>query len=191
MALIARHPFGTLVTVGDDGFPHASHIPMLAQPCDEGFRLIGHVARANPHAAAIARGTAATAVFRGPHAYVSPSWYERPTESVPTWNYVAKHCYGHLREVDARPVVAQLVRTFESRFPKPWLLDAIDPQYFEGQLRGIVAFELPVGRFVSSAKLSQNHSQIDRDTTIAALAASADPTERACADAMQDPNATA
>ena len=37
------------------------------------------------------------ALFMGPDAYVTPSWYATKRETgkvVPTWNYVAVHAYG-------------------------------------------------------------------------------------------------
>ena len=62
----------------------ATHIPLKL--ADERQVLIGHVAMANPMAEAIQAGKEAIAVFSGPHAYVSPTWYDDPTKNVPTWN---------------------------------------------------------------------------------------------------------
>lgn len=43
-AVIDRHPFAMLVTVGPDGTPAVSHLPLLR----DRDALIGHIARANP-----------------------------------------------------------------------------------------------------------------------------------------------
>src|SRR5437868_5633720 len=76
--LIERHSFGVLVTgtsAGGAGI-EASHLPFLIdRHADGSATLIGHVARANPHARAIETGASALAIFSGPHAYVSPRWY--------------------------------------------------------------------------------------------------------------------
>src|SRR5262245_34008390 len=58
--------------------------------------LYGHVARANPQWRSAAVGEA-MAIFMGPDAYVTPSWYttkQATGKVVPTWNYVAVHAYG-------------------------------------------------------------------------------------------------
>lgn len=46
-ALIAEHPFATLVT--HDAGVDANHLPLLLERGDDGKRvLVGHMARANP-----------------------------------------------------------------------------------------------------------------------------------------------
>ena len=49
------------------------------------------------------------AVFSGPHAYVSPSWYEE-AGTVPTWNYVAVHAYGTFHLVEDRDGLLDILR---------------------------------------------------------------------------------
>ena len=39
------------------------------------------------------------ALFHGPHAYVSPSWYG-VHPSVPTWNYAVVHARGRARLIE-------------------------------------------------------------------------------------------
>src|ERR1043165_1601683 len=86
-AVIARHPFATMLTHAEGGMI-ASHLPFVLE---DGV-LFAHMARANPHAAVLARAESLV-IFTGPHAYISPSWYtDRAT--APTWDYVAVHCYG-------------------------------------------------------------------------------------------------
>ncbi len=183
--LIARFPFGLLTTC-DVEYPQATHLPMLA--CRQGNELviIGHVARANPHVAAIGAGRAATAIFSGPHAYVSAAWYERPSLNVPTWNYTAVHASGRLSECDAGYVLDALTGAFEGKRADPWRLDRMDADYYQKQLRGIAAFEMRVERLICSAKLSQNRSVADRRRVIDALSRSPHPLARECAQAMED-----
>ena len=95
---IAANSFGLLIST-HQGEPFATHLPFLLER-DAGPHgaLAGHVARANPHWRDL-DGQNVLAVFSGPHAYVSPSWYESDGV-VPTWNYVAVHAYGVCRLVD-------------------------------------------------------------------------------------------
>src|SRR6266702_8733406 len=98
---IRRAGLATLVTLAGDGLI-ASHIPLLLDPKPAPYgTLLGHLARPNPQA----RGAAgdALAIFLGPDAYITPSWYatKRATgKVVPTWNYVAIHAYGPLELID-------------------------------------------------------------------------------------------
>src|SRR5690242_2384330 len=91
-----RYSFATLVSM-DGATLVASHVPVAVQDRDGALTIVGHVARANAHWKAFASGET-LAIFTGPHAYVSPAWYEE-RESVPTWNYAAVHAYGRATAV--------------------------------------------------------------------------------------------
>jgi transcriptional regulator len=184
LELIGAYPFGLLMTVAN-ATPQVTHLPMLAETRDDGLWLLGHVARANPHAASILEGAAATAVFQGAHAYVSASWYEEPYHTVPTWDYEAVHCDGRLQEGDAYRTLALLTAKFEAGRTDPWMMERLDVGYLESQLRGIVAFEIRVNALRAKAKLSQNRSRADRDRVAAALEASPFELERACGAAVR------
>lgn len=189
-ALMARESFALLVTIGPDGLPFATHLPLLLD-ADRGPQgtLIGHVARANPHAGLLAEGRPTLAVFQGPHAYVSPGWYANHP-SVPTWNYVAVHATGQpvLIEDSARvtALLARMVATYEAGRAEPWRFDSLAEDYVAGMLRAIVAFELPIARLEGKAKLSQNRAAEDQAGTIRGLEATADPLARATAALMAD-----
>ena len=188
-ALIARESFALLVSTGDDGAPFATHVPLLLD-ADRGTHgtLVGHVARANPHARLLGAGAATLAVFQGPHAYVSPGWY-RVHPSVPTWNYVAVHAYGRPVVIEAadrvRALLARLVGTYEAARSAPWRFESLAADYVDGMLRGIVAFELPIERLEGKAKLSQNRGAEDRAGAIQGLEATGDPLARATAELMR------
>ena len=91
-----------LVTSGPDGLV-ATHLPMALRGGDDGMVLEGHVAIQNPHWRVVEHAPlASVAIFQGPHAYISPSWYESKRahgKAVPTWNYVAIHVAGALTAV--------------------------------------------------------------------------------------------
>ena len=85
-AFVADNAFGTLVSSGA-GALHVSHIPFVAERGAGGeLRLLGHVARANPQWSALERAEHIVAIFQGPHAYVSPTWYENHP-AVPTLSH--------------------------------------------------------------------------------------------------------
>jgi transcriptional regulator len=162
-AVIRAYPFAVVVIDGT-----ASHLPLLVDttPAPNGT-LVGHVARASPHAEAVIAGASALAVFTGPHGYISPTWYAT-APAVPTWNYCAVHARGTPRALDDTNTRAYLDR-LASTFDATWRL-AAQPEDFQAKmLRGIVAFEVPVVELRGKAKLSQNRSDADRTGVIAAL----------------------
>ena len=186
-ALMRRHAFALLVSSDDGGVPFASHLPLLYDP-ERGpvGTLVGHLARANPHAARF-DGRPALAVFQGPHAYVSPAWYGSQP-SVPTWNYATVHAYGSPRPIDdaaaVRRLLERLVETYEAGRTAPWPMD-LPESYLAGMQRGIVAFEMPVDRLEGKFKLSQNRPEADRAAVAAALSGGASDDERGVAALMR------
>jgi transcriptional regulator len=187
-ALMAAHSFALLVTVDTAGLPFATHQPLLYER-DGGphGRLLGHIARANPQWRHFASGKPALAVFQGPHAYISPSWYQvRP--AVPTWNYAAVHAYGTPRIIDdqaaVRRLLERLVRTYESGQPAPWSLGHEPETFLASMQRAIVAFEIPVERLEGKWKMSQNRQPVDRERSIAALRHAGGAGNLATADVM-------
>jgi transcriptional regulator len=173
---IASYSFATLVTSTDDG-PLASHLPlMLDRGEGEHGTLLGHMARPNSHSRHFDAPCPSLAIFHGPHAYVSPSWYvDHP--AVPTWNYGAVHVYGHPRviEDEARVVrlLDDLVDAHEPEDDAPWR-SALPDEFRAKMQRGIVAFEMPIARIEGKFKLAQNRSREDQERALAELAARSD-----------------
>lgn len=183
LELIERNPFGLLIT-RDADFPRVSDLPLIAQAREDGIWLVGHVARNNPHAQSIAAQAAATLVIRGPHAYVSASWYEQPYATVPTWNYEVAQLCGRLRPFDAWRAVELLSARLEGGKAEPWDPARLDPAYRDTQLRAIVGFEMHAEAIYGKAKLSQNRTEADQARVIANLLASPDQVERECGQEM-------
>jgi transcriptional regulator len=196
VAALNRHieavGFATLVTVGADG-PLISHLPMLldAQAAPHGA-LRGHLARANPQWQASDLAKPAVAIFMGPDAYVSPSWYPSKKEhgrAVPTWNYATVHVRGRLELFDdpeqLRAHVTELTERHEGRFAVPWRVSDAPEDYLRGQLKAIVGVRLKIEAIEGKMKLSQNRPMADRQGVVAALGASARPADRAVAELMQ------
>ena len=163
-----------LVTVGEDGAPDATLLPVLW----EGDRLVGHLARANAHWRRIVDGSPALAVVTGADTYVSPSWYASKAEHgrvVPTWNYTVVHLRGPVTVHDdpawVRGLVTRLTDRHEQGRAEPWAVTDAPANYVEKNLRPIVGVELAVASVEAKAKLSQNRSEADRAGVAAGLAA--------------------
>ena len=181
LALIQAWPFATLITTSASGEPHLTHLPLLLQ----GEQLTGHMARANPHWQAFAAGHT-VAVFHGPHAYISPSWYVAPEREVPTWNYATVHVHGQpqlIDEVAAKlAVVDATTAAFESP-TNPWQRK-VEGARLDAMLNSIIAFHIPLTRLEAKFKMNQNKTPQDRAQVIAQLRASAHPDLAAMADWM-------
>ena len=133
--------------------------------------LIGHMARANSqwkHA----DGQPVLCIFHGPHAYVSPTYYQS-ANVVPTWNYVTVHAYGKFAVDDNRDrqleIVQRCVDFYEAGMPRPWSMDQVDADVIEGLLNAITAFTIPIERLEGKWKLNQNHDTERRRNVINAL----------------------
>ena len=187
-AHIERHDFGLLVTHGADGI-ESSQIPFLVERRGEQIRLQGHLARPNPQVADLAAAAEALAVFTGPHAYISPSWYQA-APAVPTWNYATVHVYGAPRLIDdpewLRSLLLRLSARHEAREAAPWRMRDLPRAYLESMLRGIVGIEIEISRLEGKFKLSQNRPASDRPRIIAALERRDDQTSREVAGLMRD-----
>jgi transcriptional regulator len=176
-AMMRRHPFALLVTPYQ-GEVHLTHLPFhLDATRGPKGTLEAHLAKANPHCAAIAAGAASTVVFQGPDAYVSPRWYVDPAKNVPTWNYVAIHVHGRLRPIGEPAallaLIGRLTDEHEAYIEKPWSIrEAQD--HAEHLAQHILGFELEIEELEGKFKLSQNRSDGDRAGVLKEFAKSAD-----------------
>ncbi|WP_197442171.1 FMN-binding negative transcriptional regulator [Thalassoglobus polymorphus] len=168
---VRSHPFAQLTSF-DGQEPVVSHLPLLLdQNAGDNGQLLGHLAKANSqwkHA----DGTTVLAVFSGPHAYVSSSWYET-LKSVPTWNYTAVHVYGRLHVVDdaqrLEEIVEELVGLMEADQKKAWSMKDAGDDFISQLLRMVIGFTIDIERIEAKFKLSQNHSKERRQLVINAL----------------------
>ena len=186
-AMVAAVASAELITVGEDGYPVATLLPIMWR--DD--VVIAHMARANPQWRQIAPDAPALLICGGPQAYISPSWYAAKAEHgrvVPTWNYTSVHLTGTVRvheDVEwLRSAVTALTRTHEAGRSPGWAVTDAPAEYIEGQLRGIVGIEFTVQRVEGKAKLSQNRSEVDRAGVIDGLRAEDVPGATAVADEM-------
>ncbi len=178
--VIRDHGFATLVTAtGRMKEPLAiTHLPLLLDGPD---RLIGHMARVNSHWKDLAENLS-TAIFHGPHGYVSPRWYEDESY-VPTWNYITVHVRGTVRIMEdadeLRSVLERLSAQYEADMPSPWSPDLLADKSLGNMMRGIVGFEMEITDWQGKFKLSQNKSGPAQQSLKSAMQSSPHPDDRA------------
>jgi transcriptional regulator len=177
-AMVAAIASAQLVTVGADGYPRATLLPVIWS----GDTVICHLAKANPHWREISDDSPALLVVSGPEAYISPSWYAAKAEHgrvVPTWNYSAVQITGRARvhhdPAWLREAVDELVARHEAPRADPWATTDAPDRYIAGQLRAIVGVEITVERVSAKEKYSQNRSEADRRGVVGGLAGEDDP----------------
>lgn len=177
IARLARRWAGVLITVGEDGAPVGTHMPIL---WDADKRVAtGHVARANPQwKQGPGKGLI---VLGGPEAYVTPAWYPSKAEhgkTVPTWNYEAVHITGAVEWFDdparLEAVVRDLSAFHEHDRAERWAIGDAPRPYIDAMLRGIVGVTLTAERVEAKRKLSQNKSEADFSGVERGLAATGD-----------------
>ncbi|TIT67472.1 MAG: FMN-binding negative transcriptional regulator [Mesorhizobium sp.] len=185
MATIRAARLANLVTATADG-PLATPLPLFLDETEGEHGVIhGHLARANPQWRVPLIGDG-LAIFMGPDAYVTPSWYATKQETgkvVPTWNYAAVHAYGPVEFFDDADrlleVVTRLTNLHEGARDAPrWAVSDAPPDFIQSQLRGIVGLRMPVVRLEGKRKMSQNRNAADRAGVAAGLAASERPSDR-------------
>ncbi|MHB1951136.1 MAG: FMN-binding negative transcriptional regulator [Acidiferrobacteraceae bacterium] len=158
---VDRNPFGLLISRGLPE-PVVTHLPMLLESGPGSLTVIGHMARANPHAEILRSEGRALIVFPGPHAYVSPFWYETP--GVPTWNYIAVHLRGRVRVVDDTVEVRGLIERLTARFEAEAAREGGNGlmEWFKHLLPEVVGFIMDVDEMEGKFKLSQNRPPVDQ-----------------------------
>ncbi len=187
--VVREQPLASLVTVGGDGLPFVTHLP-LHRPVDppQGtptlHRLLGHLARGNPQWQHLQAQPRAVVTFLGPQAYMSPSVYP-DLERVPTWNYIALHATVQVTLVHAEDdkdrLLKCLIGDHEPAYADQWR--ALAESYTARMLSGIVGLELDVIDWQCAAKVNQHRPEA-REALLAAYRAGNDD-ERALADWLE------
>ena len=171
IAFMKQYGFATVIT-SRDGVPAATHLPITVTLRDGQVVLSAHFAKANDQWKYI-EGNSILVVFSEPHAYISPSNYEGE-QNVPTWNYMAVHCYGKGRLLtEPEQVLALLEATivhYEQSYKQQW--DELPEKYRAGMMNGIVGFEVHVTDIQGKKKLSQNRTEAERRKIIETLSGS-------------------
>lgn len=191
--LMRARPLSTLVTLSSGGL-NANHIPLhLSVEGAPLGTLRGHVARGNPLWCDVVKEVDVLAIFNGPEAYISPSWYPSKAETgraVPTWNYAVAHAYGQLRVIDdkawLRSHLAALTLQQESSQPAPWQLADAPGDYIDKMLSAVVGIEIDIVRLTGKWKMSQNQPAANQAGVVQGLRAAASPEGIAVAEIVEE-----
>jgi transcriptional regulator len=152
------YPFVILAGNAGAGIPVATHVPVLINEAAGELKLLGHIMKKTDHHHAFLQNPQVLAIFNGPHAYVSASWYSNPRQAS-TWNYMTVHARGQLRflgEGELAQVLEQLTEKFEGRESSPSLYPSLSAEYLQRLTPAIIAFEIAVDSIENVFKLSQN-----------------------------------
>ena len=155
--------FVELVTAAPD--IRITHIPVLLdRSAGEFGTIFGHVSRLNPQHKTFDGRQAAVIVFRGPHSYISPTWYAK-TEAVPTWNFAVVHAGGRPRAITDKQamhhLLGKLIHKFEN-YDSTYDFARLPASYIDGMIGGIVGFQMPIERLEGKFKLGQERSEADK-----------------------------
>ena len=160
-AIMREHPFASLVSTDGDGFPFVTHLPLKL--IEEGglvVALLGHCARANPHAGYLQARPQALVTFMGPQAYMSPAVYP-DLQRVPTWTYLAVHARVEARMLEGDEakdaLLKQLIAGHEPAYAAQWR--SLPESYTHAMLNGIVAFELKIIDLQTKVKINQHRPE--------------------------------
>lgn len=156
-----QHPFIVLTGVDADHHPVATHVPVLIEERQGKLFLLAHIMKQTDHHRAFLANPSVLAVFSGPHAYISASWYKDQRQAS-TWNYQAVHVKGNLQflgEDALLEILQRLTAHFENIPSSPSLVQHLPPDYVKRLIKAIVAFEIEVTNVDHIFKLSQNRDE--------------------------------
>jgi transcriptional regulator len=186
-AFIKENGFAILISQVE-GKPWATHIPLMLDKSDNDKDiLIGHISKANKQWKDFKNNEEVLAIFSGPHAYVSSSWYDH--ENVPTWNYLAVHVYGKINIIDGdllKKQLSKLVDKYELKMQNPVSVDKMSKEFLAREIKGIVGFEIEITNIQAANKLSQNRDENNYQRIIKALEQQGDINSKEIAKIMKN-----
>ncbi|WP_064092853.1 FMN-binding negative transcriptional regulator [Rossellomorea aquimaris] len=157
MKFMEENSFATIFSQ-HNGRPSATQLPLYLDRKTN--YLYGHFAKGNPQWKDL-MDQELLVLFQGPHAYISPSWYES-NQTVPTWNYVSVQVKGQAEVIENEIEIIHSLSTLVSKYEgkdSSYSLDGVDEKTKDGLRKGIVAFKIKIDSIEGKAKLSQNHSK--------------------------------
>jgi transcriptional regulator len=157
-----------------------THIPVwLDREAGAYGTIHGHISRQNPQSATFDGKQTGVVVFHGPHGYISPTWYAKTGNVVPTWNFAVVHATGKLRPVagkkELNDLLAKLIAKFEKYEGTGYDFAKIDDGYKYGLMGGIIGFELEIELLEGKFKLGQDRSAEDRQSLLKKLGSARAP----------------
>jgi transcriptional regulator len=169
---IKQNGFGILVSQAEQRLV-ATHIPLIFST-DE-TKLLGHLSKANPQWNKFNEDSDVLAIFSGPHAYISSSWYDHV--NVPTWNYIAVHVYGKVKIIEGNELyqsLKHLVDKYETISNNPVSVEKMPAEYVSKSMKGLVGFEIMISSIEATYKLSQNRDKKNHQNIIDELSKATD-----------------
>jgi transcriptional regulator len=176
VSIVRKYPFAHLITATSEE-TYATPTPIFFETDDTVTTLVGHMTRINPQAQTLQNGQRVLAIFPGPHAYISASWY-KTLLTVPTWDYVSAQIRGRLEIIDDDEGQIQVLRrvaeVLERNSEHPWTLEQAPPGKVQQLLPRIRSFRITIERIEGVTKLNQTHPPSDRMLIIQQLLARPD-----------------
>lgn len=186
LAFMHSNAFCTICGTGADGFPVATHVPVMMDLRDNQLFLQAHIMRKQAHTNAFEQNNQVLAIFHGPHAYISAQHYE-PQNTASTWNYSAVHASGIIRflgDSELYNMLKNLTAKYEQHADSPSLMHHMSEDYIQSNMKAIVAFEIKVTQLQHIFKWSQNKPSHIQENIIQSLAKGT-PEEQLAAEEMK------
>jgi transcriptional regulator len=151
-----------------------THIPVWLDRTAGAYGTIhGHISRHNPQSATFDGRQTGVIVFHGPNGYISPTWYAKTGNVVPTWNFAVVHATGKLRPVESKQglndTLAKLITKFETYEGTGYDFTKLDDSYKYGLMAGILGFEMEIELLEGKFKLGQDRSPADKESLLRKL----------------------
>jgi transcriptional regulator len=155
------HPFVTICGVDANGFPVATHIPVLMKVENDLITISGHMMRKQDHTIAFEKNNNVLVIFSAPSAFVSANWYTTKNMGR-TWNYQTVHASGKMEikdEAHLRQLLTDLTLHFEKDINAPTQVKNLSEEYMQQNMKAIYSFEIVVQSLQHVFKLSQNRDE--------------------------------
>jgi transcriptional regulator len=159
------NPFVTICGVDENGFPVATHIPVLIKVENEQIIISGHVMRKQDHSNAFEKNKNVLVIFSAPSSFVSADWYTAKNMAS-TWNYQTVHVLGILDikdEAHLLKLLTDLTLHFEKDSESPTQVKNLSKEYMEQNMKAIYSFDIVVKDLQHVFKLSQNRDEASHE----------------------------
>jgi len=158
-----EYPFVDLITCGTT--LRITHVPVILDRSTGTYgRILGHISRQNPQHQFF-DGQPGVIVFRGPHGYISPTWYGK-SDVVPTWNFAVVHATGRLVAMTDKSLLhdllGRLINKFERQQNSGYDFSKLPDSYVSAMMNGIVGFQMLIESLEGKFKLGQERSDTDK-----------------------------
>ncbi len=165
--LIRGDSFATIVSSGTDPATGefqtwVSHVPVLLETHEQPFVFSFHLANSNHHTKALQcdDDMSHVLIIKGPHSYISPSWYAKKP-AVPTWNYAVAHFEGEASVLNAEETRQHVLQQVSQYEPELVGSDVMTDEFVDKLNRAITGFRLHTLDTKAKFKLGQNRHSDD------------------------------